>query len=417
MGKPVERQNHSVSCIILATLIAVCTAWAFYDEFLGRRPRRNFQERIFKYERDKAASEMRYYERKLDSGDIKVALDPEKPDQTTTVAEAQKRLEEIDRSLAKQRDELDRVRGELKTAEIEASDADLKVKLLKSEDDGQFYRFQHAEHEEANSRAKVNKLRAQGKQSDAESEERTAEDYRKKKEEAESEREKLAQRIKKAEEEAGQASNKLAGVQEKLKGKIGERERIKAASEAAKDPLVTAKASLEAAAKKSPELSQYWLTTFDNSVDRCQNCHALIDKCGYSRPHEIVEGLAAPNAKPEEVGTKYCVNPERLEHYQQTAVEVCPIEFDRQASIKGEPGSGRCLDKERAGVADFLTNYCGPEAAAVKILRDRELKSACLSQEGWQKLANYVEPIDRRGACAIELKPEGEVCVEGARRD
>jgi len=417
MGKPVERQNHSVSFFILATLIAVCTAWAFYDEFLGRRPWRNFQERIFNHEREKAASEMRYYQRQLDSGDTKVALDPSKPDQTTTVAEAHKRLEEIDRSLAKQREELDRIRGELKNAEIEASDADLKVKLLKSEDDGLFYRFQHAEHEEANSRAKVHKLRAEGKQSDAESEERIAEDYRKRKEDAEQERERLAEQIKTAEEQAHQAASKLSGVQEKLKGKIGERERIKAAIDAAKDPLVTAKSSLEAAAKKSPELTQYWLTTFDNSVDRCQNCHALIDKCGYSRPHEVVEALAAPNAKPEEVGTKYCINPERLEHYQQTAAEVCAIEFDRQASIKGEAGSGRCLDKERGGVADFLTNYCGPQAPAVKILRDRDMKAACLSQEGWQKLANYVEPIDKRGACAIEIKPEGEVCVDGARRD
>lgn len=369
MGKPVERQNHSVSFFILATLIAVCTAWAFYDEFLGRRPWRNFQARIFNLERESAANEMRYYQRKLESGDIKVVLDPSKPDQSTTVAEAQKRLEAIDRNLAKERDELDRIRGELKNVEIEAGDADLKVKLLKSEDDGLFYTFQHAEHEEANSRAKANKLRAEGKQSEAESEEKIAEDYRKKKEQAERDRERLAQQIKKAEEEADQASHKLAGVQNKLKAKVGERDRIKAAIEAAKDPLLTAKAGFELAARKSPELSQYWLTTFDNSVDRCQNCHALIDKCGYSRPHEIVEALAAPNAKPEEVGVKYCINPERQEHYQQTAAEVCAIGFDRQASKKGEPGSGRCLDKERPGVADFLTNYCGPQAPAVKIHR------------------------------------------------
>jgi cytochrome c2 len=417
MGKPVERQNHSVSFFILATLIAVCTAWAFYDEFLGRRPWRSFQERIFNLERERAADEMRYYQRKLESGDIKVVLDPSKPGPSTTVAEAQKRLEEIDHNLAKERDELDRIRGELKNVEIEAADADLKVKLLKSEDDGLFYIFQHAEHEEANTRAKANKLRAEGKRSETEAEEKLAEDYRKKKEEAERERERLAQQIKKAEEEAEQATNKLAGVQNKLKAKVGERDRIKAAIEAAKDPLLTAKAGSELAARKSPELTQYWLTTFDNSVDRCQNCHALIDKCGYSRPHEIVEALAAPNAKPEEVGVKYCINPERQEHYQQTAAEVCAIAFDRQASKKGELSSGRCLDKERPGVADFLTNYCGPQAPAVKVLRDRDLKAACLSQEDWQKLAQYVEPIDKRGACAIEIKPAGDVCVEGARRE
>jgi len=29
MGKPVERQNHSFSFFILASLIAICTAWSF----------------------------------------------------------------------------------------------------------------------------------------------------------------------------------------------------------------------------------------------------------------------------------------------------------------------------------------------------------------------------------------------------
>ena len=43
MGKPVERQNFSLSFFLLASLIAVCTAWSFYDEFLGRRPWKDFQ--------------------------------------------------------------------------------------------------------------------------------------------------------------------------------------------------------------------------------------------------------------------------------------------------------------------------------------------------------------------------------------
>ena len=120
MGKPVERQNHSVSFFILASLIAVCTAWSFYEEFLGRRPWKYFQERIFSYEKDKAASEVRSYERRLESGDLKVTIDPAKPEATTTVAEAQKRLDEIDLNLAKQHKEIDQIRAELKDAEIEA---------------------------------------------------------------------------------------------------------------------------------------------------------------------------------------------------------------------------------------------------------------------------------------------------------
>jgi len=58
MGKPVERQNHSFSFFILASLIAICTAWSFYEEFLGRRPWKDFQKRTFKYEQSKAAGDL-----------------------------------------------------------------------------------------------------------------------------------------------------------------------------------------------------------------------------------------------------------------------------------------------------------------------------------------------------------------------
>src|SRR5260370_22516697 len=174
MGKPVERQNHSVSFFILATLIAICTAWSFYEEFLASRPWKDVQERPFAQEREKAAGELRAYERKLESGDIKVLLDPAKPASATTVAEAQKRLDEIDRNLAKEHKDLDQIRSELKDADIEASDADIKVKLLKSEDYGLFYIFHNTEHAEAlaNNQAKV--LRAAGKQLASASERETA---------------------------------------------------------------------------------------------------------------------------------------------------------------------------------------------------------------------------------------------------
>src|SRR5256885_16053456 len=103
MAKPVERQNHSLSFFILATLIAVCTAWSFYDEYIGRRPWKDFQEKVFAHEREKLGLDLRFFERKLDSGEIKVALDPQRPDQTTTVGEAKKRLTALDEALAQKR--------------------------------------------------------------------------------------------------------------------------------------------------------------------------------------------------------------------------------------------------------------------------------------------------------------------------
>ena len=195
MGKPVERQNHLFSFFILASLIAVCTAWSFYEEFLGRRPWKDFQKRTFKYEQAKAAGDLDYYTRQLTSGEIKVTLDPSKPDEKTTVAEAQKRLKELDQKLAKERNEIDKIRSELKEADVAASDADIKVKLLKSEDDGLFYRFQNAQHEEALEDATAAKLEAQGNRAGADAARGKAQGYHKEVAELEHERKLKADEI------------------------------------------------------------------------------------------------------------------------------------------------------------------------------------------------------------------------------
>jgi cytochrome c2 len=418
MGKPVERQNHSFSFFILASLIAVSTAWAFYDEFLGRRPWKDFQKRTFKYEQAKAAEDLAFYTRQLDSGEIKVAIDSSKPNEKTTVAEAQKRLKEIDLTLAKERNELEKLHSEQKEAEIAASDADLKVKLLRSEDDGLFYRFQNAEHEEALEDATATKLAAEGKQGDADAARRKAQGYHQEVAAVELERKRKAEEIHKAEIAAEGAAAALAKVQERLKAKVGERDRLKAAIDAAEDPVLTAQTQLKTALKKSPELTQYWLTSYDNSVDRCQNCHAFIDKCGYSRPHEVLEALAAPGAKAEEVPAKFCVNPDVLASYQATAGEVCALEFDREASRKGQLSNGHCYTGDaRTSISEFVSNYCGPEVAASRILADRQLIAACIAGPGAGVLANYVADLEKRGACSIKVEAQGEVCLDGAKRD
>src|SRR5262249_21754068 len=172
------------------------------------------------------------------------------------------------------RHEIDKIRSEMKEAEITASDADLKVKLLKSEDDGLFYRFQNAQHEEALEDATAAKLEAQRDKAGANAARGRAQDYHKEVAELEHERKLKADEIHKAEVGADAAAAALAKIQDQLKSKVGERDKLKAAIDAAEDPVITAKTQLRAALKKSPELTQYWLTSYDNTVDRCQNCHA-----------------------------------------------------------------------------------------------------------------------------------------------
>src|SRR2546427_6873439 len=118
MGKPVERQNHALSFFILSMLISVCTAWSFYDEFISRRPWKGYQERTFTYEREKTEHDLRYIERKLESGDIKVSLGGAGSGQNMTVAEAEVKLDEAKTGQQAHRDEIEQLTRAKKEAEI-----------------------------------------------------------------------------------------------------------------------------------------------------------------------------------------------------------------------------------------------------------------------------------------------------------
>jgi cytochrome c551/c552 len=417
MAKPVERQNHSLSFFILSTLIAICTGWSFYDEFLGRRPWKDYQERIFAHEREKVTADLRYYQRKIDSGEIKVALDPKQPDATVTVSEAKKTLKELAEKLGAHARTLRDLDERIHEGKLEVDEADLNVKLLKSEDDGQFYLFQHAQHEEMLERAAALKLKEAGDAQGAAAASRRADQHAREVEKVAREREELHRKIAEREKVLAEKEAAHARLVEERKALRGEHDRVKAAIEAAEDPYLTARQQLESALGKRTELTQYWLTSYDNSVDRCQNCHATIDRCGFSRPHEVVEAMARDGADPAKVAAEYCVNPDMAEHYRAVHEDICQVTFDEAASAAGKIEAGQCFTDGRPRLAEFLRNYCGERAPAVRVLHDQQLPAACIGEEGWQKLAAYVESPEKRGACSLDLKPEGEVCVEGAQRD
>ncbi len=419
MGKPVERQNHSVSFFLLAMLIAVCTAWSFYEEFLGRRPWRGYESQIFGFEAQKLKQDVRYFERKLESGDLKVVLDPKKPEETVTVAEAEKKLAELEQVMTAKRAEIEKVDKELVLLKIDASDADLKVKYLRSDDDGLFYEFQHAEHEETIERTRAKTLAAKGDKAGAEAALKSAEHH-------DHERQAVIKRREAKHKEIADREKDLlvqqARLEEGLKRKdalTGPYERLKMAIAAAKDPIITAKTSAEKAAKKSPELTQYWLTAYDGSVDRCQNCHAAVDKCGFSRPHEIVDALNAPNADAKQVADAFCVNPDMMDAYKRTADELCALEFDVEASVQAKSAKdGHCYaDQARDELLNLFDNYCGPQSKPSAFIRNSAHSAACVGADPFKVLAAYGKDAKDRGECNLKLAAEGEVCLEGAQRD
>src|ERR1043165_5940477 len=199
MGKPVERQNHALSFFILSTLTAICTGWAFYDEYIARRPWKDYQSAIFDHEQEKLRRGQRFFERKIQSGEIKVTLDPQQPDQVTTVAEARKRLEALEQGLAQKRAELGKLEKQITDQEVLTSDADIHVKFLRGDDDGLFYEFQHAQHEEMIERARAQKAKADGNAGEANAANRRADEHVKEVERVSKKRDELHRQIAEAE--------------------------------------------------------------------------------------------------------------------------------------------------------------------------------------------------------------------------
>ncbi|MHB8873003.1 MAG: c-type cytochrome [Myxococcaceae bacterium] len=421
MGKPVEKQNHSLAFFVLAMLIAGATVWAFWDELRGSRPWKGYQEQAFALERQKAALDLRSIERRVESGAVKV---PVGPDAGIPVAEARARLEELRQAQGAQSEEIRRLKSELKAAERAEAWAEEALRALKSGDDALFYRAQKAQREQALAFEEAKRSALGGDPGGAAGHRRRAEEAAAQLAELESERGRQAGKIGAGAAELAKAKEAVAAARAGYQAKAGEAERLEAALDTALDPLLTARATLESVRRKDSQLAQYWLTGLGGAVDRCQSCHVTIDRCGFSRPHEVLAALASPDAVPEEVAGAFCVNPETLANYQVTAEAVCGLDWVKELAADG---AGECLVvmDDRRRVASFLRTYCGPVLPALSFLEDAREQAACLTPSEWAAIAPFVEdPTHKRGAnahiwsaCELPLSAEGESCVEGARHD
>src|SRR5258705_177324 len=90
-----------------------------------------------------------------------------------------------------------------------------------------------------------------------------------------------------------------------------ELEKTRAKMEAAEKPIREIDKRLEAYSGigKLPQMEQYWIENLRNSwggptVDRCQNCHAGINKGGFSAPWEVLEAKKA-NLSPADMKGQY----------------------------------------------------------------------------------------------------------------
>ncbi|MHB1844949.1 MAG: c-type cytochrome [Deltaproteobacteria bacterium] len=282
MGKPVERQNLSLAFFVLATLIALSTAWAFYSEFVSRRPWKEYQD-VFnsqflvpKTQHDLDVAKAEYATHK----DEIASLEKELTEAEAAIRDPAKRAP------------YEQAQADLDRLNIKVSEAEQDVKFAKSDLDAAYYKYKHAEHEDE-------KTEIPETQAGMREVERRVDGLNQKLTQATLLRDQAQARF-------DQFAGRIAELQKKL--------------DDLRSPVDDAQRKLTKAEDKGTEMTQRWLPDLDR-VDRCENCHTAVNMCGFSDPHEIVaerkQMEAAGNVDDVALTKKYCVDAARMQKWEE----------------------------------------------------------------------------------------------------
>jgi cytochrome c len=286
VSKPLERQNLSFWFTFLSVLIAGSTAWCFWQEFVTRRPWIAYQDNFNKgYLVPKVQHDLDVAKKEF----AKHEAEYKKLEADLAVAEA------AVKDPAK-RGPFEKAQGELDRLNIKVGEAEQDVKFAKSDLDAAYYLYKHAVHS------------APAELPEAE----------KKMRGVEGRIDKLNKLLVTTTLERDAAQKNF----DKFAGRITE---LKKQMEDLREPVSGAELKLDKAKDKGTEMTQFWIPDLANAnppgVDRCQNCHAAIDTCGFTDPHEIVAERKAIEAAGGEIdeaalSKKYCVDTEQMKTWQ-----------------------------------------------------------------------------------------------------
>ncbi len=283
MGKPVERQNLSLPFFVLAGLIAIATGWGFWEEFVGRRPWKLYQDAfIDRYLVPKAEHDLAVAKAKLDQKKPELArLDAE-----LAAAEAEVRDPARRGTYAAAEERLERLT-------IRVAEAEQDVRFAKSDLDVAYYQFKHAEHDHSSD---LPRARAAMRAVEA--------------------------RVDDLQADLVKATLARDGAQAQVEAFAGRIAELRKAIAALRGPVGDAERALAKAKATGTGMQQYWIpalaTANPPGVDRCQNCHTAIDTCGFTDPREILAERArveTAGGTPDDaaLAKKYCVDAGRIE--------------------------------------------------------------------------------------------------------
>ncbi len=289
--KPLELQSLKWPFVGLSVLLALCAAWSVYDEVFARRPWKNFQRDFFALETKHLKEDQARYEKHLNDPAVKA-------EREKALAELKAANEAISGNAEQRRAYDEAVAAETK-AKIAMDEAKLNRGFAASEADAVYYKLREARHE-----------------ADKHDEESLQKEF-----------DRWNATIKERDGVYQANIAKYEAAQKKRLAFQQRREAAQAKVDQFDKPVAEYKEKIEALAGKWPQMEQYWITGLKNSwgsptVDRCQNCHAGIDKGGFSAPWEVLEAKRNKMPKAEFEG-QFAIDDEVVDAYQAAFDKIC----------------------------------------------------------------------------------------------
>ena len=302
MAKPLELENKSGLFFVSAAILALLALWAAYEETFTRRPWKDYQQAFFDIQVERAEAKLAAAEERFTSGEVQGELEQLRADLSAakaTLAAPEARAAYADAMASRE------------TLTVRAGELKQELGAEKSRVDAAFSRYTEAKHHGEGRKA-----------------------YLEEKKIAE-----LEASVAELEVEAKQVNDELAAAIAVIEGHTGPVTKIEERIAEIEGEVESAHTALAKAKGQSPELTQIWLPDIQ-VVDRCHNCHAGIDRTGFSDPKEVVAfalSLQDQNKELDEAVRRYGVSLETIEGWIEATEEGKEIDDGVPGVLRAHP--------------------------------------------------------------------------------
>jgi mono/diheme cytochrome c family protein len=304
-----EQESYRLSFFIIAQLIMGSMIWLCFQETFTRRPWKDFQIRWWAMEKSRAEKNLEgekswlktgVEKRQVDGQDVEVKL-PER------IAELNKTVTELEGAIVDtpKRVEFEKLKDDLKKAEIALKDGEINLAFAKAEEDEYYYYYRNAKHHENEDAEKKFEKRYE------ELHQRVL-DRSKEYDDLSAKRDAVSDKVNEIQGKLNKAKKELAELTD---GEAGAQRALDAIANRFKSPV-------EALLNGDGKIEQFWNQSID-LVDRCHTCHEGYNKCGFTAPKEIVETIIAePTADQAALRKRFCVTRDEANRYIAAAAKI-----------------------------------------------------------------------------------------------